>query len=69
MSLFMSWQSYFNTRWEFLPVRKSGMETKNPPMAQTLVEAAPFKYLVVLKNEGNFFMTDRSTQVLVLQVQ
>ena len=34
-----------------LPVRKSGMETKNPPMAQTRVEEAPFKYLVVLKRQ------------------
>ena len=27
------------------------MDRKNPPIAQILVEAAPFKYLEVLKNE------------------
>ena len=38
----------------YLPVKNSGMETKKPAMAQTLVEAAPFKYLLVLKNEKLF---------------
>lgn len=39
----------------YLPVKNSGMETKKPAMAQTLVEAAPFKYLLVLKNEKLFY--------------
>ena len=41
----------------YLPVKNSGMETKKPAMAQTLVEAAPFKYLLVLKNEKLFYDT------------
>ena len=47
----MSWEN----KNKYLPVRKSGIETKNPEMAQTLVEAAPFKYLLVLKNEKLFY--------------
>ena len=34
-----------------LPVRNNGMDTKNPPIAQILVDAAPFRYLEVLKNK------------------
>ena len=35
----------------YSPVRNNGMDRKNPPIAQILVEAAPFRYLEVLKNE------------------
>ena len=31
------------------------MEIRKPAMAQFLVEAAPFKYLLVLKNEKLFY--------------
>ena len=34
----------------YLPIRNRGMERKKPPMAQTLVTAAFFKYLLLLKH-------------------
>ena len=34
-----------------LPVRKTGMETKNPVMAHVRVMDASFRYLMVLKNK------------------
>ena len=44
-------KSFTVFRLNQLPVRKSGMDTKKPTIAQTRVNAAPFKYLLVLKNE------------------
>ena len=34
-----------------LPVRKTGIETKNPVMAHVRVMDASFRYLMVLKNK------------------
>ena len=36
----------------YVPVKNKGTEAKNPPMAQTLVDLAPFKYLVVLQSKS-----------------
>ena len=35
----------------YTPVKNSGIEKKNPPMAQPRVDAAPFKYLAVLEGK------------------
>ena len=44
-------QSFFQSILFSLPVRKTGIETKNPVMAHVRVMDASFRYLMVLKNK------------------